>query len=47
LLNVSNENFPIKRCYEKGATFQGALKRYGITESDIFQMQLVIQDNKI
>ncbi|MES5266821.1 hypothetical protein [Priestia megaterium] len=32
---------------EEGMTFQEELKKLGITESDIFQMQLVIQDDKI
>ena len=32
---------------DEGMTLQDELKRAGITESDIFQMQLVIQDDKI
>ena len=32
---------------EEGMTLQGELKKAGITESNIFQMQLVIQDDKI
>ena len=32
---------------EEGMTLQDELNKAGITESDIFQMQLVIQDNKI
>ncbi|MDF2053160.1 hypothetical protein [Priestia megaterium] len=32
---------------EEGMTLQDELKKAGITESDIFQMQLVIQDDKI
>lgn len=32
---------------EEGMTFQDELKKAGITESDIFQMQLVIQEDKI
>jgi hypothetical protein len=32
---------------EERMTFQEELRRLGITESDIFQMQLVIQDDKI
>ena len=32
---------------EEGMTLQDELKRAGITESDIFQMQLVIQDDEI
>jgi hypothetical protein len=32
---------------EQGMTLQDKLKKAGITESDIFQMQLVIQDDKI
>jgi len=32
---------------EEGMTLQDELKKAGISESDIFQMQLLIQDNKI
>ena len=32
---------------EEWMTLQDELEKVGITESDIFQMQLVIQDNKI
>ena len=32
---------------EEGMTFQDELKKAGIAESDIFQMQLVIQEDKI
>jgi hypothetical protein len=32
---------------EGGMTFQEELKKLGITESDIFQMQLVVQDTKM
>jgi len=32
---------------EEGMTLQDELKKAGITESDIFQMQLVIKDDKI
>ncbi len=32
---------------EEGMTLQDELKKAGIRESDIFQMQLVIQDDKI
>ncbi|WP_176521367.1 hypothetical protein [Priestia megaterium] len=32
---------------EEGMTLQDELNKAGITESDIFQMQLVIQDDKI
>jgi len=31
----------------EGMTFQEELKKLGITESDIFQMQLVIHDDKM
>lgn len=32
---------------EEGMTLKDELNKAGITESDIFQMQLVIQDDKI
>ncbi|MED4136006.1 hypothetical protein P4668_26895 [Priestia megaterium] len=32
---------------EEGMTLQDELKKAEITESDIFQMQLVIQDDKV
>jgi len=32
---------------EEGMTLQDELKKAGITESDIFQMQLVIEDDKM
>ncbi|MCT9852036.1 hypothetical protein P2R64_11375 [Priestia megaterium] len=32
---------------EEGMALQDELKKAGITESDIFQMQLVIQDDKM
>jgi len=32
---------------EEGTTFQEELKQLGITESNIFQMQLVIHDDKM
>lgn len=32
---------------EEGMDLQNELKKAGITESDIFQMQLVVQQNKI
>jgi len=32
---------------EEGMTLQDELKKAGITESDIFQMQLIIQDNSL
>ena len=36
-----------KRKIEEGMTLQDELKKAGIRESDIFQTQLVIQDDKI
>lgn len=32
---------------EEGMTFQDELKKAGITELDIFQMQLFVQDSKM
>ncbi|WP_336063642.1 hypothetical protein [Priestia megaterium] len=53
MLNVRNEVFTLrdgttrKIKIEEGMTVQDELKKAGSTELDIFQMQLVIQEDKM